>query len=260
MPNRASSRQPAAPRNALVTGGARRLGREFALALAADGWDIAVHYGSARDDAADTVRRIRALGRRAVAVKADLSSEIATRKLFERGTQALGPISCLVNNAAVFEHDSAADFTTAALLSHMKINCAAPLLLAQALHAALPKKLRGVVINLLDQKLWNPNPDFLSYTMSKSALKEATTLLAQALAPRVRVVGIAPGITLPSHLQDQAAFERSHKMAPLGRSSTAADIAAAVVYLAGADAVTGTTLLVDGGQHLVPLQRDFSFL
>ena len=117
-----------------------------------------------------------------------------------------------------------------------------------------------MVINLLDQKLWNPNPDFLSYTLSKSALKEATRLLALALAPRVRVVGVAPGITLPSGAQTEAGFERAHQRTPLGASSTPHDIAQAVVYLARASAVTGTTLLVDGGQHLQPSTRDVMFL
>ncbi len=257
MPRR--STPPAAP-VALVTGGARRLGRAIALALAADGWDIGVHYGSSRDDALATVRDIEALGRRAVALRADLAREREAKALLPKCAQALGAVTCVVNNASIFQHDAATDVSSASLLAHMTVNCAAPLLLAQALHAGLPKGRRGVVINLLDQKLWNPNPDFLSYTLSKSALKEATTLLAQALAPRVRVVGVAPGITLPSHLQGDKAFARTHAMAPLGRSSTPDDIARAVVYLARADAVTGSTLLVDGGQHLVPLARDFSFL
>ena len=112
----------------------------------------------------------------------------------------------------------------------------------------------------LDQKLFNPNPDFLSYTLTKAALEHATTLLAQALAPRVRVVGVAPGITLPSGDQSRAGFERAHRQTPLRRSSTPEDIAAAVVYLARARAVTGTTLLVDGGQHLLPSTRDIMFL
>jgi NAD(P)-dependent dehydrogenase (short-subunit alcohol dehydrogenase family) len=142
----------------------------------------------------------------------------------------------------------------------MRTNVAAPVLLAQSLHEQLPDDARGVVINLLDQKLWNPNPDFLSYTLSRAALKEATVLLAMALAPKLRVVGVAPGITLPAAGQSDAGFEAAHAATPLGRSSTPADIAQAVVYLARADAVTGTTLLVDGGQHLVPSARDVMFL
>jgi NAD(P)-dependent dehydrogenase (short-subunit alcohol dehydrogenase family) len=142
----------------------------------------------------------------------------------------------------------------------MRTNVAAPVLLAQALHASLAADDRGVVINLLDQKLWNPNPDFLSYTLSKAALREATVLLAQALAPRVRVVGIAPGITLPSGTQSEAAFAAAHTGTPLGRSSRPEDVASAVAFVARAQAITGTTLLVDGGQHLVGSPRDVMFL
>jgi len=137
---------------------------------------------------------------------------------------------------------------------------AAPVLLAQALAAQLPEGADGVVINLLDQKLFNPNPDFLSYTLSKAALKEATVLLARALAPRVRVIGVAPGITLPSGEQSDAGFAAAHAKTPLGRSSTPEDVAQAVAYATRARAVTGTTLLVDGGQHLVPSDRDVMFL
>jgi NAD(P)-dependent dehydrogenase (short-subunit alcohol dehydrogenase family) len=145
-------------------------------------------------------------------------------------------------------------------VKHVKLNTAAPVLLAQCLHAALGEEERGVVINLLDQKLVNPNPDFLSYTLSKSALAYATTVLAQALAPKVRVVGVAPGITLRSGTQSEAGFARAHTQTPLGRSSTPEDVGQAVVYLANAPAVTGAILLVDGGQHLVASSRDVMFV
>jgi len=128
------------------------------------------------------------------------------------------------------------------------------------LYEATPADGQAVVVNLLDQKLYNPNPDFLSYTLSKAALQSATTLLAQALAPRVRVVGVAPGITMVSGDQSAAEFEKAHRVTPLGRSSTPEDVAAAVCFVAAAPAITGTTILVDGGQHLIPLQRDVMFL
>ncbi|MGE5338749.1 MAG: SDR family oxidoreductase, partial [Gemmatimonadota bacterium] len=248
------------PRVALVTGAARRLGRAIALALARDGWDIAVHFGTSRADADRTVREIEQLGRRAVAVARDLSIESGVRALLPDCSAALGPVRCVVNNASLFEYDDARRFEPEFLQRMMRTNTAAPILLAQALHAQLRDGDEGVVINLLDQKLWNPNPDFLSYTLSKAALKEATRLLAQALAPRVRVVGVAPGITLASVGQSDAGFEAAHKRTPLGRSSTPEDIAQAVVYAAGARAVTGTTLLVDGGQHLAASPRDVMFL
>jgi NAD(P)-dependent dehydrogenase (short-subunit alcohol dehydrogenase family) len=249
-----------APQVALVTGAAKRIGRAIALALARDGWDIAVHYATSRDDALETVRAIEALGRRAAAVKRDLAIESGVGSLIAECSAKVGAITCVVNNASTFELDSAADFSSDRLLRHMRTNVAAPVHLARALHASLARGTRGVAINVLDQKLWNPNPDFLSYTLSKAALKEATRLLAQALAPKVRVVGVAPGLTLPSHLQTERAFKRTHAMAPLGRSSEPDDVAAAIVYLARARAVTGTTLIVDGGQHLHGTRRDYSFL
>lgn len=244
---------------ALVTGAAKRIGRTIALALARDGWDIAVHYGRSAAEAQETVKAIESLGRRAIAVPCDLRDEAAVRQLLAQAAQ-LGPVSCVVNNASLFEHDTADTFSTAQLDAHMHANLAAPLLLAQALHAATPAGSQSVVINLLDQKLYNPNPDFLSYTLSKAALLSATTLLAQALAPLVRVVGVAPGITMMSGEQTVAEFEKAHRVTPLGKSSTPEDIAATVCFVAAATAITGTTILVDGGQHLIPLQRDVMFL
>jgi NAD(P)-dependent dehydrogenase (short-subunit alcohol dehydrogenase family) len=245
---------------ALVTGGAKRIGRAIALALARDGWDVAVHYGRSAADAARTVREIEALGRRAAAFGCDLADAPAVRALPARCGESLGPLACVVNNASLFEYDSGAEFAPDLLMRTMAINVAAPVLLAQALAAQLPSGRQGVVVNLLDQKLFNPNPDFLSYTLSKSALMEATRLLARALAPRVRVVGIAPGITMTSGEQSEAGFAAAHTKTPLGRSSTPEDVAEAVVYAVGARAVTGATLLVDGGQHLVPSDRDVMFL
>jgi NAD(P)-dependent dehydrogenase (short-subunit alcohol dehydrogenase family) len=247
-------------KTALITGGAQRLGRAIALGLAADGWDIAVHYRGSQDAALATLAEIRALGRRAHAVQHDLESAADLTPLFEACEAALGPVHCVVNNASMFEHDTAASFTLERFEAHMRTNVAAPVRLAIALRDRLPGGTQGVVVNLLDQKLWNPNPDFLSYTLSKAALESATGLLARVLAPQLRVVGVAPGITLPAEGQTDAGFAAAHRANPLGRGSTAGDIAAAVVYLVNAPAVTGTTLLVDGGQHLVPTTRDIMFL
>jgi NAD(P)-dependent dehydrogenase (short-subunit alcohol dehydrogenase family) len=253
-------KQKDAQKVALVTGAGRRLGQSIAIAMAQAGWDIVVHYGQSQADAEATVETITALGRRAVALQCDLDDATATAALIGRATAALGLVRCVVNNAALFEFDSATGFSPALLERHMRTNLAAPLLLAQALHAAIPAGGQGVVINLLDQKLFNLNPDFLSYTLSKAALHCATTMLAQTLAPSVRVVGVAPGITLPSGDQDDAGFAKAHINTPLGRSSTPADIAAAVCFVADAGAMTGTTLVVDGGQHLLSLPRDVMFL
>ncbi len=249
-----------AARVALVTGAGRRIGRAIALGLARAGWDVAVHYRGSRDEAQATAREVEALGRRAVALQCDLSDEAAVRALLGRAGAALGAVGCVVNNASQFEDDSAADFSPALLAAHMQANVGAPILLARALHAATPAGAQAVVINLLDQKLYNLNPDYLSYTLSKAALHTATTMLAQALAPTVRVVGVAPGLTMVSGDQSADGFRKAHQATPLGRSSEPQDIVDAVCYLAGARAVTGTTLLVDGGQHLMPLPRDVMFL
>lgn len=255
-----SKRSESANGVALVTGAARRIGREIALALARDGWDIAVHYATSRDEALQTAADIVALGRRAVAVNRDLAVEVGVRSLLDECAHELGPVTCVVNNASIFEHDDAATFTSEQLLRAMRTNVAAPVLLAECLRNQLAPNDLGVVINLLDQKLFSPNPDFLSYTLSKAALEHATQLLAKALAPKVRVVGLAPGLTFPSYLHNADSFERTHRLAPLGRSSSPDDIADAAVYLARARAVTGTTLIVDGGQHLQQQLRDYSFL
>jgi NAD(P)-dependent dehydrogenase (short-subunit alcohol dehydrogenase family) len=259
-PPPSAARAGAAPRVALVTGGAQRLGRAIALELARQGWDLAVHYHRSAVEAEATAAQARALGRRAVAVGFDLGGAAGVDELYAACEAALGPVQCLVNNASRFVADSATDFALDDFERHMRVNVAAPLCLARALHARLPAALAGVVVNLLDQKLWNPNPDFFTYTLSKAALEAATGLLARALAPRVRVVGVAPGISLPAPGQSQLAFEAAHRATPLGRASTPQDVAAAVAFLAAAPAITGTTLLVDGGQHLLPTQRDIMFL
>ncbi len=251
---------PATPRTALVTGGAQRLGRAIALALARDGWNIAVHYHGSRDAAEATADAVRALGMGACTQQHDLQGAGELAPLLDRCEAALGPVHCVVNNASRFEHDAVDSFTLASFDAHMRTNVAGPVRLALALHARLPDGARGVVVNLLDQKLWNPNPDFLSYTLSKAALEAANGLLARALAPRLRVVGVAPGITLPALGQTPEGFAAAHRATPLGRSSSPEDIAGAVVFLAGASAITGTTLLVDGGQHLLPTTRDIMFL
>ncbi|HEU4850993.1 MAG TPA: SDR family oxidoreductase [Telluria sp.] len=252
--------QTSTSRVALVTGAGRRIGRAIALGMARAGWDLALHYRSAAGDAETLAREVQALGRRAVTLQADLADAAQAAALVGRAVEALGQLHCVVNNASLFEYDSPAAFSPALLDAHMRTNLTAPLLLAQALHAATPEGSQACVVNLLDQKLYNLNPDFLSYTLSKAALHTSTAMLAQALAPKLRVVGVAPGITMVSGDQTGDGFAKAHTATPLGRSSLPEDIADAVVYLASARAVTGATLLVDGGQHLVPLQRDVMFL
>ena len=257
----------------LVTGAGKRLGREIALALARAGWRVAVHYRGSAPEAQHTVADCAALTAGSAAFQADLANEAATRALLPAVAAQMGRVDAVVNCAALFEHDTAASFSYAALDAHLHANTAAPIVLAQALHhhvvtravgedskGATKNAAKGVVVNLLDQKLWNPNPDFLSYTLSKAALEAANTLLAMALAPQVRVVGVAPGLTLTSHMLTDAEFEARHKLSPLGRSSTVQDVCASVLFALANQSITGTTLLVDGGQHLMKFERDFSLM
>ena len=250
----------------LVTGGARRIGRELSLGFAARGWDVAVHYGESREAADEVVAQIAALGRRAVALHADLGNEVQVARLIPDCAAALGRPACVLNNASRFDEDTARDVGYTKLLQLMAINVGAPLVLARMLYEATPEAavedetLRTCVINVLDQKLYNMNPDYLSYTLTKAALQNATVALAQALAPKVRVVGLAPGLTLQSGDQTPESFASAHQVTPLKRASRPADLVEAALYLARASGVTGTTLVVDGGQHLVPLPRDVMFL
>jgi NAD(P)-dependent dehydrogenase (short-subunit alcohol dehydrogenase family) len=246
----------------LVTGAARRVGRAIALELAGQGFDLALHYRSSRDEAEATAADARALGARVQCFAADLADEAACRALVPAVVKALGRLDAVVNNASHFAYDNAETFTYAALDAHWRANTAPAVLLAQALAAHLKGCSEvGCVVNLSDQKLWNPNPDYLSYTLSKAALEAATTLLAMALAPQVRVVGVAPGVTLVSGTaMDAGGFDAAHKMTPLGRSSTPEDVARTVRFAIESRAVTGTTILVDGGQHLSAQPRDVAFL
>jgi NAD(P)-dependent dehydrogenase (short-subunit alcohol dehydrogenase family) len=260
------ARPAAAGRVVLITGAARRIGRALALGFAERGWDVAVHYGSSKSEADHVVAEIVALGRRAVALQADLAVEAEVARLVPDCAAALGRPTCIVNNASSFEEDTARDVGYDRLLQQTAVNVGAPLVLARMLYDATPEaartdeSLRGVVVNVLDQKLYNMNPDYLSYTLSKAALQTATVALAQALAPKLRVVGLAPGLTLQSAGQTPDGFESAHRVTPLGRASRPEDVVAAALYLADASGVTGTTLVVDGGQHLVPSPRDVMFL
>ena len=249
----------------LVTGGAQRIGREIALHLASHGWQVAVHYRSSAAAAAQTVAALREAGGTAMAFAANLADEDECNALVPAVHQAFGRIDAVVNNASLFEYDDVASFSVKRMEAHWRANTAPAILLARALHAQVGKGLGevdggGCVVNILDQKLWNPNPDYLSYTLSKAALQAANTLLAQALAPRVRVCGVAPGVTLLSGEMSGTEFAASHTMTPLQRSSTAQDVARAVHFLLTSPAITGTTLLVDGGQHLQAQARDVMFI
>jgi NAD(P)-dependent dehydrogenase (short-subunit alcohol dehydrogenase family) len=278
--------QPVVHPVVLITGAAKRLGREIAQTMAKHGWRVAVHYRSSEQDAINAVANL-AINTPASAqngienkgendsyhakFQCDLSDESAVRALLPQVIAHFGRVDAVVNSAAIFEHDAAATFSFSAMQKHLATNTGAAILLSQALHDHLltrqktgektgEKGARGAVVNLLDQKLWNQNPDFLSYTLSKAALEAANTMLAIELAPLVRVIGVAPGLTLTSHMISDEKFQELHKISPLGRSSTAQDVADAVRFALENQSITGTTLLVDGGQHLMRFARDFSLM
>ena len=248
----------AAMQSVLVTGAGKRIGRAIAEAMAADGWHVWVHYNSSRAEANETVAAIRARGGQARAVGADLASAKQTEALV--GRCADGPVlTCLVNNASLFELDRPLDFTVAQWDRHHAVNLRAPAILARDFARALPAGAKGTIVNLLDQKLWSLNPDFYSYTIAKVGLQGMTEVLARAYAPRIRVCGIAPGISLPAAGQSQARFLAAQRRAPLGLSSTPDDIVRTVRYILATPSLTGTTIVVDGGEHLGKRPNDVSF-
>jgi NAD(P)-dependent dehydrogenase (short-subunit alcohol dehydrogenase family) len=238
------------PRAALVTGAGKRIGRAIALALAADGWAIGLHYGESRDDAEALANEIAAKGGRAAALKADLAREQEVTTLVERAATALGSLGCLVNNASVFENDRALDVTRASWDRHIEVNLRAPFVLSQAFARQLPQEKQGCIVNILDERVWSLTPYFFSYTLSKAALWSVTQTLALALAPRIRVNGIGPGPTLPSPRQTEAQFQRQAGLMPLGRGTTPEEITDAVKFILAAPALTGQMIALDGGQHL----------
>jgi NAD(P)-dependent dehydrogenase (short-subunit alcohol dehydrogenase family) len=241
---------PPIPKAALITGGARRIGRELALALAEDGFAVAVHYHGSQEPAESVVERVRARGGTAVALGADLSDEAAVVQLLPRAERALGSIGCLINNAAVFLNDTAETATRDNWDLHMAVNLRAPLVLMQNFAARLPASAGGVAINMLDQRVWSLTPYFVSYTVSKAGLWTLTQTMALALAPRIRVNGIGPGPTLPSPRQSEEQFMRQCELMPLRRGTGPREIAAAMRFILGAPAMTGQMIALDGGQHL----------
>ena len=238
------------PRAALVTGAATRIGRSIALALAQDGWAIAVHYGQSSEAAEALVAEITANGGQAVALQADLAREAEVATLVPRAVESLGPLGCLVNNAATYRLDQVDDATRESWDHHLEPNLRAPFVLTQAFAQALPADQGGAVINILDQRVWSLTPYFVSYTLAKAGLWTLTRTLAMALAPRIRVNAIGPGPVLPSPRQSQEQFDRQCAAMPLGRGAEPEEIAAAVRFLLSARAMTGQMIALDGGQHL----------
>ncbi len=245
-------------KTALVTGAAKRLGRAIALDLAAHGWNVAIHYGSSEKDALGTADEARKLGVKAAAVKADLSREDETASLIARAGVELGPLTALVNSASVFENDDWKTATRASWDKHIETNLRAPFLLSLEFAKQLPEGEHGAIVNIVDQRVLKPTPQFLSYSLSKAGLYWLNTTLAQALAPRIRVNAIGPGPTLINARQSQADFDRQREATVLGHGADPQDICDAVRYLLTASAVTGQMIAVDGGQHLIWKTPDVS--
>jgi NAD(P)-dependent dehydrogenase (short-subunit alcohol dehydrogenase family) len=235
---------------ALVTGGARRIGRVLAAVAAEAGYDVALHARTLDDDAEAAAGEVRGHGRKAALMACDLRKESETVALVGQAEAELGPVTLLVNCASVFERDAFADMNRASWDLHMETNLRAPLVLAQAFARRLPADRDGLIVNVLDQRVLRPTADFFSYSLSKMALWDATRMLAQALGPRIRVNGIGPGPTLASIHQDAEAFAAEARATLLRRAVDPAEVGAALRYLIDARAVTGQMIAVDSGQHL----------
>jgi NAD(P)-dependent dehydrogenase (short-subunit alcohol dehydrogenase family) len=238
-------------KTALVTGSAKRIGRQLALDLAAAGYDIAVHCNASRDEAEDVAALIRVKGRRAVVVQGDLALVETPERLIVEAVRGLGALTVLINNASIFESDEVGSITAESWAQHQDTNLRSPVLLSQAFARALPDSVEGNIINIIDQRVWKLNPRFFSYTNSKAGLWAATRTLAQALAPRVRVNAIGPGPALPSARMDQAEFDKQARLTLLGRGTSPEEISAAARFILSQPALTGQMIALDGGQHLV---------
>lgn len=238
-------------KTALVTGAAKRLGRAIALDLANAGWDVAIHYNTSKADADEVADIVRKSGRRMALLKADFSREEETAKLVARASRELGPLTALVNSASLFENDDWHGATRGSWDAHMETNLRAPFVLAQEFAKALPGGMHGAIVNVIDQRVLKPTPQFLSYSLSKAGLFWLTTTLAQALAPRIRVNAVAPGPILRNERQSETDFRRQREATILGGGADPEDICETVRYLLAARAVTGQTIAVDGGQHLI---------
>ena len=242
--------QDQGPATALVTGAARRLGRAIALDLARRGWSVGVHYHASAAEALAVVEEIESTGGQAAAFAADLARSEAPEPLIESCTATLGPITCLINSAACYEWDDIQTLDRDSWQTHLDVNLRAPIFLAQALARRLPQGVLGNVINIIDQKVLRPDPEFFSYTIAKSALWTATQTLAQGLAPQIRVNAIAPGPVLPSPKQSEEEFARECRATLLRRGVNVDEVTAAVRFLLETPSITGQMIALDSGQHL----------
>jgi NAD(P)-dependent dehydrogenase (short-subunit alcohol dehydrogenase family) len=235
---------------ALVTGGAKRIGKSIALRLAENGWSVAIHYRKSAAKAEAVAAEVRLRGGRAMTVNADLAVEDEVVQIIPRIAAVLGPLTLLVNNASVFEMDKADTVTRDSWDKHIEANLRAPFVLSQAFARQLPEGEQGNIINLLDQRVWKLTPYFVSYTVAKMGLWTLTRTLALAFAPRIRVNGIGPGPTLPSPRQTEEQFAAQSAAMPLGHGATPQEIARGILYILSAPSMTGQMIALDGGEHL----------
>ena len=243
-------------KNVLITGAAQRIGRTIAMDLANAGWAVVVHYNSSGAAAQEVVREISDTGGKAVALQADLFQEKETSTLISRATDLIGPLTCLINNASVFEHDVPATVTQGSWDKHMQINLRAPFVLSQAFAEQIPNATPGAIINIIDQRVWNLTPDFTSYTLSKAGLWTLTQTLAMALAPNIRVNAIGPGPTLQSKSQSPDEFSQEYAETLLKQQVTTVEIGRTVRFILDAPSLTGQMIAIDGGQHLGPVKSN----
>jgi len=241
---------PPMPMAALVTGGARRIGRALSLALAEAGFAVAIHCHRSQEEAQALAAEIAQSGGKAVALAADLAEEGDVKQLLPRAIAALGPIGCLVNNASIFENDTVTTATRDSWDRHLAVNLRAPFVLMQEFAERLPAEAGGLVVNLLDERVWSLTPYFVSYTLTKAGLWTLTRTMALALAPRIRVNGIGPGPTLPSPRQSPEEFLDRCRRMPLRRGTSPGEVAAALRFMLTAPAMTGQMIALDGGEHL----------
>jgi NAD(P)-dependent dehydrogenase (short-subunit alcohol dehydrogenase family) len=238
-------------RSVLITGAGKRIGRQLALDLADDGWDVAVHCNRSAADGEEVAQIIRSTGRRACVVVGDLSDDNIAETLLAKTAAGLGPLTALINSASMFEADEVGELTIERWQQQLDVNLRAPVMLAQAFARQLPAGEKGNIINLIDQRVWKLNPQFFSYTISKSGLWTATRTLAQALAPHIRVNAIGPGPALPSVRMEDEDFEKQKSRTLLGIGTSPAEISQAAKFLLSQPAITGQMIALDGGQHLV---------
>ncbi|MCJ8053547.1 SDR family oxidoreductase [Shinella curvata] len=237
-------------KTALVTGGAKRIGKAIVDDLAAHGFAVAIHANGSLEDADALAAAIRARGQRAAVVQCDLSDGAATARLVDAAGAALGPLDLLVNNASLFQPDTVGEFDDALWDRHFAVHVKAPSILARDFVRQLPAGSAGSIVNIIDQRVWNPTPRYYSYTLSKSALWMATRTMAQSFAPQVRVNAIGPGPSLPNERQDDAAFQAQVEGLILRRGPDLGEFGRTVRFLFDTPSITGQMIALDGGQHL----------